>query len=188
MANQYLDFYYDCTRQGYDTTLLKTLGGTPTGTGGVITLNAASFIAYADVFKEDLTINLTIPTAPTARDDRKWGNAQLNNGAYAIFAIEGTVFKCLCEYQGVLTEIVIPWNAAWTNVPVDFTIKWNGSSADFLINGVRPNGANIGGVLTETFINDASVPKVAMSTYVDNANADNMLVHYMEDQHIQGYI
>ena len=188
MSNDRINFYYDPTRQGYDTTLFKTLGGTPTGTGGVITVNDASFIGYADVFKEDLTINVTIPAVPTIGDDRKWGLAQLNEGSLAIFAIEGAVFKCLCSFQGNLTEIEIPWNSSWTAVPVDFTIKWNGFSADFLINGVRPDGANIGGTLTETFINDISVPKVPMSTYVNNANSDNMTIQYVEDQNVQDYI
>jgi len=188
MLNNTLNFYYDPTRQGYDTTLLKTLGGTPSINGGALRMNHASFIAYADVFKEDLTLNIKIPAAPTAGDSRRWGNAQLNNGALTVFDITGTVFSCICSYQGVTKAIEIPWNPLWTATAVDYTIKWNGSSSDFLINGVRPNGAHIGAVLTETFINDDSVPKVAMSTYVNNVNSDNMEIFYMEDQNIQGYI
>ena len=188
MANERINFYYDPKRQGYDTTLLKTLGGIPSSVGDVITLNKASFIAYADVFKEDLTLNVTIPAVPTAGDDRKWGLAQLNEGSLAIFAIEGAVFKCICSFKGVTTEIEIPWDPAWTATPVDFTIKWTGFSAEFLINGVQPDGANIGGTLTRTFINDVSVSKSAMSTYVDNENTDDMVISYMEDKNVQDYI
>lgn len=188
MANDRLNFYYDPTRQGYDTTLLKTITGVPSVTGGAIRMTSAKFISYADIFKEDLTLNIKIPTAPTAGNSRSWGLEQINIGAKVIFNITGIVFSVKCIYNGVTTSIVIPWLAAWTNTAVNYTIKWNGFSADFLINGVRPGGATLLGNFTETFINNASVPKVPLSMMVDNATADNMDVFFMEDQNVQGYI
>lgn len=253
MANDRLNFYYDPIRQGYDSTLLKTITGTPTISGGAIRMNTAKFIGYADILKEDLTLNVKIPAAPTAADSRQWGLQQINIGAKAVFNITDTVFSCICVYNGVTTTIVVPWLAAWTNTAVSYTIKWNAFSADFLINGVRPAGAyrttsgnttanasttitgsgtsfltqiKVGdlialssastvyatvtaiasntsltvatalgdgtsqtiGVFTETFINDISVPKVPLSMMVENANADNVDVFYMEDLSVQGYI
>jgi len=253
MLNSRLSFYYDPTRQGYDTTLLKTLSGTPTGTGGVITVNTASFIGYADIFKEDLTLNIVVPAVPTMGDMRIWGLEQLNNKMGAVFTIRDTIFSCICSFEGVTTQITIPWDPSWTANGMDYTIKWTGFSADFFINGVRPSGAQritdgtttantsttitgtstlflsqfkVGDLIalssapttyatvtniasdilltvdvplgngasqtivisTETFINDLSVPKMAMSTYVENDNADDLIVQYMEDSNVQGYI
>lgn len=226
--------------------------GDPSVSGGAIRINANTFIGNASIFKEDLTLNLTIPAAPTASDNRTWGLQQSVNGAKAVFNITDTIFSCKTTYLGVTTTINIPWLSSYTNTATNYTVKWNGFSADFLINGVRPEGANlvlsgtttvnasktitgsgttfkkyvrvgdkvsvssssttyatvlsvdsdtsitvdtaIGdgtsqtlNILTETFVNDTSVPKVAMSTYINNTNADNVDLNYREDQNIQGY-
>lgn len=258
MANNRLNFYYDPTRQGYDATMLKTISGTPSISGGAIVLSAASFISYADIFKEDLTLNITIPSAPegsltyntlvggnfapgdiitdtntavvigtvisdngstmildtvrgtltvadainnsasggivtavyasSVSNNRTWGLTQPNKQDFVVFHIENNDFVCACMVNGNGTMINIPWNSAWTGVPVDWTIKWTGFSAEFLVNGVRPNGATLAGNYTETFINDESVPKTPLSFMVDNQNTDNLTVQYMEDQNVQGYI
>ena len=62
------------------------------------------------------------------------------------------------------------------------------SPAEFLINGVRPVGCTLNGLPTEAFINDLSVPKVALSAYVYNNSADNMGINYLNDNNCQGYI
>lgn len=323
MANERLNFYYDPVRQGYDTTMLKTLSGTPSISGGAIRLNNAAFISYADIFKEDLTLRINIPTAPEASvtyntlaggsfvtgdiitdtntavvigtvisdngsvmildvaegtltpgdaidntasggsvtavivssvmDSRTWGLQQLAGGFYAVFNIHGSTFRCSCAYANTQTFVEIPWDPAWTGANVDWTIKWNGFSADFLVNGIRPDGAKrvidgttaasasttitgsssaflsqvkvgdliylssaptayatvtaitsdtsltVDGLLgngsiqtmrvfSESFINDASVPKSPLSFFVANRVADNMDIFVMEDQNVQGYI
>lgn len=227
--------------------------GDPAVSGGNIRINANTFIGSADNFKEDLTLNLTVPFLPTSGDVRTWGLQQIATSSKAIFNITDTTFSCKCVYKGVTTTINIPWQSAWTATAVDYTIKWNGFSADFLINGIRPKGAllqtsgtttvsasttitgsgtsfltqfHVGdvisvssasttyatvvsiasatsmvvdtaigdgtsqtiGILTETFINDATVPKVAMSTYINNGNSDNLDLNYREDQNVQGYL
>lgn len=244
MLNQRLSFYYDPTRQGYDTTLWKTLGGTPAVSGSALRFNSASAISYADFFKEDSTLNISIPTAPDGSvtyntlaggsfapgdtitdtttavvigtvisdngttmvldtvngvltptdtidngtgvtaviassnlDIRSFGLKQVNANAYAVFDITGSIFSAQCSFNGVTTSVVIPWQAIWTATPTDFTIKWHGFDAEFIVGGVR-----------QALISDLSVPKVALSTFISNSNADNMDVFYVEDQNVQGYI
>lgn len=66
MANERINFYYDPAREGYDTTLWKTVSGTPTVASSKIRLNAAKIIGYADIFKGEVTYKLNIPTVPMA--------------------------------------------------------------------------------------------------------------------------
>ena len=60
MANERINFYYDPKRQGYDTTLLKTLGGIPSSVGDVITLNKASIDAPKNTSIDFVNLRLTM--------------------------------------------------------------------------------------------------------------------------------
>jgi len=66
MANDRINFYYDPAREGYDTTLWKTVSGVPSVSGGNVRLTAAKIIGYADIFKGEINYNLIIPTVPNA--------------------------------------------------------------------------------------------------------------------------
>ncbi len=48
-----INFYYDPSRQGYDTTLWKTVTGTPTVASNKIRLNTAEILGYGDLFKAE---------------------------------------------------------------------------------------------------------------------------------------
>lgn len=177
ISNQRISYNYDPTRQGYDTTLFKTVSGTPTISGGAIRLNAAKIIGYADLFKATQTLNLKVPAAPTAGDVRVFGFYQINAAATAVFKITDAVFSCECTYAGVTKNEVVTWQSAWTNTYTNFKIVWEGFAAGFYVNDYRV-----------AFINDASVPKVSLSTYAYNANSDNMDILYIEMQDAQNYI
>lgn len=178
MANNRINFYYDPQRQGYDTTLWKTLSGVPAMSGNNINFNAASAIGYADIFKANLILRLTIPTVPTVGDDRRFGFAQLNLGAHLGFRFNGTTFQVeAIDGKGNTETQDITWDASWTATPVTFEIDWTGFSATFKINGERM-----------AFFNGVSIPKDALSEYISNVNADNLTFHYLEVETVQYYI
>lgn len=176
ITNSRVKFYYDPTRQGYDTNLFKTVSGSPTVSGGAIRLNAAKIIGYADLYRADQTMKVKVPAAPTSGDVRTFGFFQINANAYAVFKVVDAVFSCECVFNGVTKNEVVTWQSVWTNTFTDFRIVFNGFSAEFYVGGYRV-----------AFINDASVPKVALSTYAHNANADNMDINYIEVE-AQNYI
>lgn len=192
MANDRMNFYYDPARQGYDTTLLKTIEGTPEINGGNIELNEAKFIGYADIFKGELHFDIVVPTVPTTGDYRQFGFEQLNEGASAVFVFDGEDFYVATSFQGEVTMIPVEWNPAWTNTATRFTVKWTGFSAEFLINGVQQFNASTVPSAVEampmTFINDVTVPKIPMSVSVSNETADNLLVISYQTMNVQGYI
>lgn len=192
MANDRINFYYDPARQGYDTSLLKTITGTPTISSGKLILDQASFIGYADIFKGELEMNLLIPSSPTAGDYRTFGLKQINEDAFAGFAIIDEDFFAITEFNGEQTMIPIEWNSDWTNVNVKFSVQWQGFSARFLINGVEQfNASAVPSFVEEmpmTFINDESVPKIALSPFVENDNNDSLEMVSFQVKAAQGYM
>lgn len=166
--NQQFSYNYDPTRQGYDTNVFKTVSGSPSISSGAIRLNAAKIIAYGDLLKATQSFNLKVPTAPTSGDVRVFGLSQINAGATAVFKITDAVFSCETTFDGVTKNEVVTWQSNWTNTYTTFKIVWTGFSASFYVNGVRV-----------AFINDSSVPKVSMSSYLYNGNSDNMDLYYM---------
>lgn len=187
MANDTVNFYYDPTRQGLDTTLWKILGGTPTYATGIISINAASMIGYADIFKGDISVGLTIPAAPTAGDIRKWGLIQVGNVSGITFDITDNVFTCnVLNSNGTSETAVVVWQAAWTAHQVDWKIKWTGFSAEFFANGVSIAFLN-GDTLTPRYVTK-SVPSEPLSIFFRNDDADNMDLAYVEAMTVRGYV
>lgn len=187
MANDRINFYYDPTRQGLDTTLWKVLSGTPSASGALITINAASMIGYADFYKGDITLGLNIPAVPTAGDTRKWGFYQLANTSGAWFDITDDALTCQVQNADGTNETAsVEWQAAWTDTKVDWAIKWTGFSAEFLINGVQVAFLN-GDTLTSKY-STKSVPSFPLSIYLRNDNADEMDLSYVEALNVQGYV
>ena len=178
MSNNKVNFYYDPQRQGYDTTLWKTLSGVPAISGTDLRFNAASAINYADIFKGKIGFNLTVPVGPAGGQARRFGFAQLNLGAYLGFRVDGAVFQVeTIDGSGNTETSNITWDAAWTGVPVLFEIDWSGFSATFYINGVK-----------KVFLNGVSVPKNPLSVYISNGAADNLDLTYLEVKDVQGYV
>jgi len=166
--NQQFSYNYDPTRQGYDTNVFKTVSGSPSISSGAIRLNAAKIIAYGDLLKATQSFNLKVPAVPTSGDVRVFGLSQINAAATAVFKITDAVFSCETTFNGVTKNEVVTWQSGWTNTYTTFKIVWTGFAASFYVNGVRV-----------AFINDSSVPKVSMSSYLYNGNADNMDMYYM---------
>ena len=185
MSNDRINFYYDPSREGYDTALWKTMTGVPAVVGANIQLASASILNYADIYKGNVTFSLLVPAAPTAGDVRFWGFYQPNLDAYIGFDITNDVFSVQASNgNGSTTTVVCDWQPSWTNTEHEYQIQWSASGAVFLVDGV----VVVGPSNAEGKINGDSIPTVALSTYISNENADNMLFTYMEAKDIQSYI
>jgi hypothetical protein len=169
--DNYQSFYYDPQRQGYEDTLWKTIAGVPAVVANNIVLNAATILGYDDLYQCRGVFSLTIPAAPTAGDDRAFGFAQLNAGLFVDFKIVGAVFSANCINGTLSSTAVIPWNTDWDATPTKFSIRWHGYDAIFYVNDIEMARLNSGnaGMVTEP-----------MSLYIKNANADDLLMHYVE--------
>jgi hypothetical protein len=178
MANEKIYFYYDPIRQGYDLALWKTLAGVPAVAGNAIRLDTATIIGYADIFKGDAIFNLIVPVAPVAGQDKRFGFSQEALGAFVGFDITDDVFSLVAidGYGNTKTEL-FEWQAAWTGVPVDFKVSWNGFDAVFFVNGVKVG-----------IINDVAVPKTPLSIYIKNGNADNLDLNHLQCVMINNYL
>lgn len=170
------NFVYDPQRQGYDSTLWKTLSGTPSISSSSIQLNNASILHYADTFRGYFSFKTTVPVAPVAGQDKKIGLISLANDIYAYFQITGAVLQCVVKDEaGTSVTIPVAWDAAWTNTAKDFDIDWTGNNVKFKIGGVQVAYTEI-------------CPKSPMSMYIVNATADNMLIGYAEGRAIESYL
>lgn len=193
MSNERISFYYDPAREGYNTSLWKTVAGTPSSIGTALRFNESKAIGYADLFKAEVTFAVNVPVKPTAGDVRSWGLEQITDNAFIKFDITDTVFSCQCNYNGINSKSVVVWDDAnWTATKVEFTIKWTGFTVEFLINGV--NVASTGGYTGLSGWSgisgrtDDSIPHTSLSLFIDNENFDNMDVSYVEANNVQGYI
>lgn len=182
------NFVYDPKRQGYDTNLFKTLVGTPSVSSDKVVLNAAEIIGYADMVWCDLTMRLIIPAVPTAGDSRKFGLASASLGAILAFEINDNVFTIsAADGKGNTKSSVITFDPALAAASADFTIRWRGSYADFLINGnpVLTPGDKEGSTYR---ISDIAVPNGPLSMYFLNGNSDDLKIVNIEGENIQSFI
>jgi hypothetical protein len=178
MSNDRIYYYYDPVRQGYDTTLWKTLSGTPAVVSSVLRFTSAAAIGYADIFKGDVTFNLTVPVAPVAGQDKQFGFYQPNLGAFVGFDITGAVFSYkVVDGLGNSETTAFTWQAAWTATPAEFKVSWNGFSAAFYVNDIKLGVTN-----------NIAVSKNPLSIYIRNGNADNLDMKYFEGKMVQNYI
>jgi hypothetical protein len=180
MSNSYISFVYDPARQGLDLNLLKVVSGTPTVVSNKIQVNAAVLLGYADMKRGSFTYNVTVPTAPSAGNARRFGLFQISTGAGAFFDVTGTVFSCqVADGTGnTFTSGPMTWDPAWTNTNTRFCVKWESGICTFFGNGRQI-----------TAITSASAnPNVSLSLYISNTTADNLLVGAIQADGIQSYI
>lgn len=176
MATQFTNFYYDVPRNGYDNSTWRTLYGSP-GIGNQLTFKDTASIHFADVSKGEYTFNVVIPTAPSGGDSRSFGLYQVSRGAYIIFNITGAIFSAKSSDGITSTSSAITWDSTWTNVAVQFKIRWEAGTAKFFING---------GLVS--CINDDSVPGFPLSLYIADSSSNALALNYIEAQNIQSYL
>ena len=171
------NFIYDPQRQGYDTGVWKTITGTPAIVGDDLSLNASTIIQEADCLRGTYNFQLTVPVAPTAGDDRKFGLMSLSKSVYAIFNIVDDALICYIKNEdGNINSQVVEWDSAWDATSALFQVKWYGNGISFYIDHVQV------AVFNEELIN------TSLSPYVSNANADSLLVTFVEGVNVDTYI
>lgn len=171
------NFYYDPQRQGYDQAVWKTISGTPAISSNLLRLNTATIVGHTDIYSADLAICATVPVAPTAAQDKRFGFAQLNMGAYVGFKIDGSKFYI--EAASPDTSIVsteVAWNSDWTAQPVVYRILWSNNQVKFYIKLLGSNNEVEVGRINDT----VALPKWPMSLHVRNANADNLDLRFLD--------
>lgn len=177
LSDQNYFFVYDPILFGYSTAYWKDISGAATVSSNKIRLNATTIGSKEQYVRPEITFRLTVPTAPTTSDDRKFGLVSPAQGLTknaAFFKIAGTAFTAqVVNAAGTATSTTITWNAAWTNTAADYKISWLHRSVAFYINGLK---------VAEVLIGDETTllpDPVAVSAYLLNANADNMDLTYM---------
>lgn len=180
------NFVYDPKRQGYDTTLWKSLTGVPAIAADKIVLNAGSTLSYSDLMQCDLKVTIEIPLAPAAFDSRSFGFANVSKGAYLMFNINGVDFTGYAnDGEGHTKILVFSFDPTWAGTAVTFGIKWRAGYADFSANGVNLISTEDTGTYR---MSNIAVPSEPMGIYFSNANADNMKIGMIEAKNIQGFI
>lgn len=170
------NFIYDVSRQGYDNTLWKTLGGTPSALNGELTINAAEIIQYADCLRGVFSFKVELPAAPIAGDKKEIGLISVNKDAKLMFVIDGVDLTLVAQNTKGKTELTIPWVAEWSTNPALYQIKWGAQGATFLINGEQ----------VASFQDNVSMG--VLSPYINNEDSDDLKVTYVEGSGIEAYL
>ena len=176
MSRNFYNFYYDPYRQGYDSTIWRTLWGTPSIVNNKLILNTATSIHFADVLRGQYTFSVNVPSAPSAGHSRSFGLYHPGKGAYALFDVTGSVFSVKTSDGSNSSSTTITWDSAWTAANIEYAIRWEPGTAKFFVNGVR--------VAT---ISDISVVGVPMSLYVSNNTWDDLSLAYIDCVGLQSY-
>lgn len=177
MSNQYINFFYDPTRQGFDTESWSLISGnTPVAASGIIAINASAIYHYGDILRGDITMLLYVPTAPTSGDSRVFGLYHYGKGSYLTFNISGTTFTASSSDGTNTNSVAITWQSSWTAAYTKFRIKWEAGLAHFFVGGVQ-----------QAVISDTSITGGPMSLYIANNNADNLNLQYIDAKGIQSY-
>jgi hypothetical protein len=110
------------------------------------------------------------PLAPVAGQDKRFGLAQLNLGAFLGFRMTDDKFYYeSVDGLGQNTSAEITWDAAWTATATVFKIIWNNFNVEFWIGSNKIATLNAG-----------LAPHYPLSLYVKNADADALELVYIE--------
>lgn len=162
--SQLTTFAYDPNRQPYDgTNVWKAVTGTPADSGGTLVFNAATGVHKTDVMFASVTEVVTVPAVPTASDVRQWGLKMIGYGAYAVFDVTDTTFSVKTSDGTTTDSQTIAFAAAWAAAATKFKIDWKPGILKYYINDT----------VVATVTGNA-VPRVPMSLYFKNSNADAM--------------
>ena len=169
--------FYDPYIYGYDDNFFKTISGSITVTNGKIRVNSGTDslgrVNSIDMFMfGELTYGVTIPTAPTAGDNRVWGffSRAIQNRNAAYFYISGTNFyaRSYGDTSSTSESTTIEWDSAWTATPIDYKIVWRIERVDFYVNNIK--------LATHT----TKVPaQMLMPMYFSNGANDNMDINFI---------
>jgi hypothetical protein len=130
--------YYDAQRDGYDTTLIKNLSGTPSISNDKLLLNNVNIATFFACNNSRVEMILNFPASPATGDDKVFGlkGPNLGNRGATIFVIADDVFsaKVYDSLGTLLFSQVIPWNSAWNTTDTRFTISATERTVIFQVN------------------------------------------------------
>lgn len=186
------NFVYDPKRQGYDTSIWKTLTGAPAVAADKIVLNQDEIIGYGDLYECDLIMHLIIPAVPTAGDVRSFGLSSAGLGALLVFDITDDVFSIKSnDGHGGTKSVTVDFAATWATAETCFEIRWRGDYADFIVDGVKvidATSASAASYRLGSILGATTIPKGPLSIYLKNTNNDDMKVVSIEARNIQTFI
>lgn len=185
MSNQYFNFYYDPTSQGFDPLSWRSLFGTPTMAGTRLSVSSSTIIHLAQMLRGDFVFNLRL-SAPASGDDRQIGLIQYNKNEYIYFRILDGILTAETSDGVTAYSTPITWQSEWSDVSTDFRIKWEAGSAKFYINGSLQATIGYSSLLD---IPVSAVPNDAMSFFIsDYGSTTPTLLNYIDASAIQSYL
>jgi hypothetical protein len=174
------NFVYDGAVMGYNTSKWwKALAGTPTASTVYISVNAAEMAMYPSFLAGEVDMFVNVPTAPASGDDKRFGVKSPATGVAAYFDITDDVFKAVVT-DGVATPLTatLAFDASWDGSVVKYSVRVEPGAVRFFIKGVHVATIDI------STLNFTGVP---LSPFVDNNDADAVLLAAVIGTGIQGY-
>jgi len=163
---------YNPAVDGYDEDyLLSALTGTPAISSSKLRLTSAGVISLQGFRNGSAEFTMTIPTAPTAADDREFGFSNNINNRKMVFDITDDVFSAkVYDVDGTIIDTkVIPWDASWTAASARYRITCGDRSVIFAIDDtIVARFEAIWDITTEIIGNSS------LSILISNGNADNL--------------
>ena len=183
MANQYFNFYYDPTRQGYDTNTWTTIAGAPVVIANQLSLTNAECIHFADLLPGDATfsVNMAEPAAGFDTEFGFYGSPQQQS--FLVFRVVDDVLTAEISNGTQTSSTVIDWDTAWNNTPTEFRIKWEAGMATFFIGGVQK--VCVTDVEAIDKGDDIIIPNSPLSLDLYTDGGETLLVNYIIVKTIQ---
>lgn len=195
-----INIVYAPAISGYDSNFWERYYGAsdPTINGSdQLVMNADGIASKVFYRYLDAEFCVTVPTAPTSGNQRRWGfyNPNMGNRGRIEFNISGAVFSIIVYSSGgnLIAQQTIDWDDTnWTNKPVVFKIVWKESGIIFSVGTFA--GGLVTGALTLRKVArvalqghdiNVGVPKIGSPVHVRNEVADNMLVDYIGLRNVQ---
>lgn len=180
MANQFINFTYNPTRDGFNLNTWRQFIGDPTivpgPTGDWLSLDAAAIIHYGDILRCDVSFGVNM-AGPVAGDDRTIGLVLYNKNCYAYFKVVGDVFSAETSDGTNTNSVVIDWDPLWSAADIVLRVKWEAGTVTFFVNGVQ-----------QAAINDVSVTGDPMSLYLTSDASGALLVKYIIVKSVQSFV
>lgn len=158
---------------GYDASIFTTTSGTPAVASNKYRWNAAgSRLDYQLLFGE-VSVPLTIPTAPTSGHSRRIGfktYGPSNKGSVYFDITDAVLSAKVVTNAGTTYTEEIPWNSNWTNAETFFRVSWDEKMANFTV-GSGSNQARVTIVVGPTELLNIPAYFVLESGVSDNMDA-----------------
>ena len=172
-SNDYYSLIYDPNLYGFNTAYWRELNGSAALTSAnIIRVNSVAIVSKQQYFRGNLTMKLSIPTAPLG-GLRQWGylSPVLGGGRNAAFFQQtGATFQAVVSNDaGTQTTSAITWDSSWTATSLVYRIHWTKGFCKFYINGF------LVAVVDDRNLQPGYYP---LPVYIQNGEGDNLDITY----------